>query len=77
MNFPLVQFQETHIIHNFAGDFYGKQLKLCVCGYLRPELNFDSLDALKTAINKDIEDAKNQLEEESYKKYLLNDFFEK
>lgn len=67
--------QETHIIHEFSSDFYGQLLKLCICGYLRPEKNFDSLDALKTAINDDIEQAKLLLDTDQFKGYKSNDFF--
>lgn len=52
---------ETHIIHNFNRDLYGHLLKVCVVGYLRPELNFNSLDELIAAINNDIEQAKHLL----------------
>ena len=38
---------ETHIIHNFENDFYDSELIVVMLGYLRPEKNFDSLDALK------------------------------
>jgi len=38
---------ETHIIHEFPEDFYGADLSVLVCGYLRPEKNYDSLEALK------------------------------
>ena len=38
---------ETHIIHNFEKDFYGSELIVVMLGYLRPEKNYDSLEALK------------------------------
>ena len=38
---------ETHIIHKFDKDFYGANMGVVVCGYLRAEKNYDSLDALK------------------------------
>ncbi|XP_031621432.1 putative riboflavin kinase [Contarinia nasturtii] len=66
---------ETHIIHTFDTDLYGQTLKLCICGYLRPEKNFDSLDALIAAINQDIENAKQQLDAEQFINYKFNDFF--
>ncbi|XP_055297524.1 riboflavin kinase [Sitodiplosis mosellana] len=66
---------EAHIIHKFDEDFYGKQMKLCICGYLRPETNFDSLDALKAAINEDIKNAKSQLDTEQFTNYKFNDYF--
>ena len=35
---------ETHIIHDYGENlFYGDWLKVLICGYLRPEKNYDSL----------------------------------
>ena len=31
---------EVHIIHEFESDFYGEELKICVLGFIRPELNY-------------------------------------
>jgi hypothetical protein len=45
---------EPHLLSVFAADFYGEELRLVVCGYLRPEANFPSLDALMAAIHGDI-----------------------
>ncbi|CAG4959867.1 unnamed protein product [Colias eurytheme] len=53
---------ETHIIHQFENDFYGSLLKICIAGYLRPEMNFKSLDELITAIKQDIDNASNKLD---------------
>lgn len=44
---------EPHLLHTFAEDFYGAELRLVVCGYLRPELDFDSFQALVDAIEGD------------------------
>jgi len=30
-------------MHKFPKDFYGSELSVCVCGYIRPELKFNSL----------------------------------
>ena len=38
---------ETHVIHEFPEDFYGQNLGVVVCGYLRDEKNYESLEALK------------------------------
>lgn len=35
--------QETHILNKFSQDFYGKNLRVCMVGYLRPEKDFTSL----------------------------------
>ena len=53
---------EPHLLHTFAEDFYGQELRLVVCGYLRPELNFASLEALMAAIHGDIAQARARLE---------------
>ena len=39
---------ETHILHNYEDKFYGDWLKLLICGYIRPEYNFDSLGEQST-----------------------------
>lgn len=44
-------------------DFYGQQLKLLIVGFIRPEANFDSLDALIAAIRHDIETARLALDD--------------
>ncbi|KAJ1921887.1 hypothetical protein H4219_000233 [Mycoemilia scoparia] len=56
--------KEVHIIHNYEYDFYGRELKVCIAGYIRPELNFESLDQLIAAIKNDISIAENALEKE-------------
>jgi riboflavin kinase len=38
--------------------FYGQEIRLVVCGYVRPEANFTSLEALITRIHKDAEVSK-------------------
>jgi len=53
---------ETHIMHEFDADFYGACLRILITGYLRPEENYNSLDELITAIQNDINNAKNNLD---------------
>ena len=66
---------ETHIIHKFDGDLYGKTLSTVLVGYLRPEANFESLEKLIEEINCDIENGLklNKLAENV--KYRSDDFF--
>ena len=45
---------EPHLLHEFKEDFYGAKLKFVICGYLRPEMDFPSLEALIDAIKNDI-----------------------
>merc|ERR1712117_1012472 len=50
---------ETHIVHKFEdADLYDRQLKVIILGFIRPEQNFDSLEALIDAIRKDIKEGK-------------------
>merc|ERR1711872_849741 len=68
---------ETHIIHKFDGDLYGKMLSVIMVGYLRPEANYESLEALISAIETDIENAKKINQEEQNLKFKLDPFFKK
>ncbi|XP_030373501.1 putative riboflavin kinase [Scaptodrosophila lebanonensis] len=66
---------ETHILHNYNCDLYGNTLKICIVGFLRPERNFDSLEALITAIKADIEEAKLKLDSAENLKLRDDPFF--
>ncbi|XP_034115811.1 putative riboflavin kinase isoform X1 [Drosophila albomicans] len=66
---------ETHILHEFKCDLYGRTLKICIVGYLRPEQNFDSLEALIETINSDIDQAKTLLDSVDSKQFKENSFF--
>ena len=46
---------EPYIMHEFAEDFYGYYLQILLCGYLRPELDFTTMENLKKAIHDDID----------------------
>ncbi|KAJ2818397.1 riboflavin kinase, partial [Coemansia furcata] len=37
---------EVHIINKFKDDFYGQNMKIAILGYIRPERDYDSLEAL-------------------------------
>lgn len=66
---------ETHIMHQYENDFYGQELKVCILGYLRPEMNFNSLDELICAIKKDISDADKYLDEGKNSTFKTHEFF--
>lgn len=66
---------ETHILHDYNCDLYGKILKICIVGYLRPEQNFESLDDLIKTIKSDIDQAKALLDTEGNKKLKDAPFF--
>jgi len=66
---------ETHILHQFDGDLYDKHLKVVIVGFLRPELNFNSLEELKTAIANDISNANAELDKPEFKQFKEDKFF--
>lgn len=66
---------ETHVIHTFKEDFYGEILSVVMVGYIRPERSYDSLDALISAINSDIEEAKARLDQPEHLKLKSDNFF--
>lgn len=66
---------EVHIIHEFGRDLYDLTLKICVLGYIRPELDFNSLDELIAEIKNDISTSKDNLETQEALQYISNDFF--
>jgi riboflavin kinase len=55
---------EVHILNNFEDDFYGDTLRVAICGFIRSERKFDSLEDLKTAIRQDIGHTRKVLEED-------------
>lgn len=66
---------ETHIMHKFNEDFYGKELRVAILGYIRPEENFDSLEALIETINNDIKIADTELDKNEYLNHKSSNFF--
>ncbi len=53
-------FLEVHIF-DFSGDLYGKQLRVGLIEYIRPEHKFESLDSLSAQIAEDCETARRLL----------------
>ena len=43
---------ETYVF-DFSGDLYGKAVDVAFIGWIRPELKFDSIDALVKRMNED------------------------
>lgn len=60
---------EIHILHKFADSFYGAEIKFVVLGYIRPELDYTTVEALIADINIDIEQALLTLQLPSYSKH--------
>ncbi len=45
-------------LFDFSGDLYGKTMEVSFEAYLRPELKFDGLDALKARMEEDVAQAR-------------------
>ena len=54
---------EVHILHHFDYDFYGSVIRIAICGYIRPEMRFESLQKLIDTIHEDIRFAQNVLDQ--------------
>jgi len=66
---------ETHVMHTYPAQFYGKWLKVLICGYIRPEKNYDSLQSLIDDIHLDIKQAESSLDEAKFKGFTQDAFF--
>jgi len=66
---------EIHILHEFKSDFYGYDMKALVLGYIRPELDYTSREALVDDINMDKQVALNALDRPGYQTYASDPFF--
>lgn len=80
---------EIYIIHKFYKDkeagagkndktpaqFYGARIKFVVLGYIRPELDYVSVEALIEDINTDVRVALKSLERPAYSKFKEDPFF--
>jgi len=60
---------EIHILANFPKDFYGATLSLIILGFIRPEYDYVSVDALVEDIRTDIKVAQKSLERDGYQKW--------
>ncbi|CAM9448592.1 unnamed protein product [Phaeothamnion confervicola] len=65
---------EPHLLHRFEADFYGATLRLCVVGFIRPELDFPSLAALCAAMKDDCEWASTRLDSAEARAVLADPF---
>ena len=48
---------ESYLL-DFEGDLYGENITVQLCRFLRPERHFESLDALKQAIARNVEETR-------------------
>ncbi|KAH9963143.1 riboflavin kinase [Russula dissimulans] len=60
---------EIHVMHNFESDFYGQDMQAVVLGYIRPELDYTSREALIEDIDTDKRVALRSLSREAYRKF--------
>ncbi|KAI0316988.1 riboflavin kinase [Amylostereum chailletii] len=67
---------EIHIMHPFKSDFYDYEMKAVVLGYIRPELDYTSRDALVDDIATDIRVALKCLERPAYTKFASDAHFQ-
>lgn len=65
---------EIHIMHKFADDFYGKELRAIVLGFLRPEIKFGGLQDLLSRIHTDIGIARSQLDAPLWAPYQHDEY---
>ncbi|KAF2641109.1 riboflavin kinase [Massarina eburnea CBS 473.64] len=57
---------EIHLLHSFEKDFYGATLSLIILGWIRPEYDYVSKDALVEDIREDIRVTQRSLAREGY-----------
>ncbi len=57
-------------------EFYGEEMRLCIVGYLRPELKFNGIDELIEAIANDVSVASKVLDRDEAKSYRNLTFFQ-
>lgn len=67
---------EVHIMHKFHSNFYDQELRILVLGYVRPELDYVSVEALIKDINTDIKVSEASLARETYNAYRKDSLFE-
>ncbi|KAI0722974.1 riboflavin kinase [Earliella scabrosa] len=67
---------EIHIMHDFTNDFYGHYMKVMVLGYIRPELDYVSREALIEDIDTDKRVALKSLDRAGYKRFQSDPFFD-
>mmetsp|Transcript_15959 Transcript_15959/g.37776 ORF Transcript_15959/g.37776 Transcript_15959/m.37776 type:complete len:196 (+) Transcript_15959:45-632(+) len=66
---------EPWILHDYDDDFYDCELRLIVCGFVRPEAKFADFNDLIIAIREDGEYCREALEEAAVKKLAAEPFF--
>lgn len=54
----------------------GQEIRLVVCAYIRPEANFESLEALVARIHRDADVAREALQQEPYQGLKADGFLQ-
>lgn len=66
---------EPWILHDYPEDFYGCELRIVICGFVRPEAKFDVFDELIVAIREDGEFCRAALDEPEMAAVRSDPFF--
>ena len=64
-----VKLVEAHLLDHDGSDLYGDALALLMVAFIRPEMKFDGIDALKAQIGADCETAKGALADAGFELY--------
>ena len=67
---------EAWLLHDFAEDFYDRELRLLIVGRVRAELKFDSFEELVAAIRADGDFCEAALEEGAHARWRGDALFE-
>ncbi|RDL36996.1 uncharacterized protein BP5553_04429 [Venustampulla echinocandica] len=62
-----VRSAEVHIMHEFAQDFYGAWMRVCLMGFIRKEFDYVDVESLIKDIKTDIEVARASLDRENWR----------
>ena len=65
---------EAWLLHDFEHDFYGVELRVVVCGYIRPEADFESVESLVARIHEDARVARAALDAPAYQAFASDAF---
>lgn len=68
---------EVHIVHEFEEDFYGVEMRLVILGYIRPELDYISKEALIEDIKTDVKVGLKSMEREGYGKFKEDEYLKR
>lgn len=61
-------------MHDFDTDFYGSHMNLVILGFIRPELDYTTKEALIEDIKTDIDVAGRSLSRKAYAKYSKDEY---